>query len=115
MQTLNNETRKIDETTDVLSFPNLENVFNKKINKKTYPMDVNPHTKRVLLGDIVINVIKAGEQAKEYGHSTKREICYLFVHGLLHLFGYDHIDELDKKLMRAQEETILKKFKLKRD
>ena len=112
---LNKNKRNIDEVTDVLSFPNLENVFHEKINKKRYPMDVNPETKRIVLGDIIICLDKAKEQATEYGHSFNREVCYLFVHGLLHLLGYDHIDELDKNLMRGEEEYILSKFNLTRD
>ncbi|MGD9901361.1 MAG: rRNA maturation RNase YbeY [Spirochaetales bacterium] len=114
MQELNNRTRKIDRPTDVLSFPNLDDVFNKKINKKTYPMELDPKTNKILLGDVVINLDMAKEQADEYGHSLNREICYLFVHGLLHLLGYDHEDELDKNLMRGQEEAILTKFRLLR-
>lgn len=115
MQELNKKTRKIDATTDVLSFPNLENIFNKKIVKKAFKLDINPQTKKIFLGDIVINLNKAKEQAKEYDHSLTREICYLFVHGLLHLLEFDHEDELDKNLMRGQEELILSKFKLKKD
>ena len=112
---LNKEKRQKDEVTDVLSFPNLENVFHTKITKKTYPMDVNPDTKRIFLGDIVICLERAKQQATEFEHSLNREICYLLVHGLLHLLGYDHIDELDKNLMRGQEEFILSKFNLKRN
>ena len=111
---LNKQTRDIDEVTDVLSFPNLNNVFNARINKKTYPQDINPLSGRVVLGDIVINLNRAEEQAGDYGHSLNREICYLFLHGLLHLLGYDHIDEMDKNLMRGEEELILSKFNLKR-
>jgi len=114
MKELNEKTRKIDEVTDVLSFPNLENVFHHKISKKYYPNDINPLTKRIVLGEIVICLEKAKEQATEFGHSFNREVCYLFVHGLLHLLGYDHIDELDKNLMRGQEEYILSKFNLTR-
>jgi probable rRNA maturation factor len=68
----------------------------------------------VFLGDVIINLNKASEQAKEYNHSLSREVCYLFVHGLLHLLGYDHIEDKDKKLMRSKEELILNKFKLTR-
>ena len=114
MQELNLKTRGVDEATDVLSFPNLINIFNKTITKKDFPLDVNPENGKVFLGDIVINVDKAVSQALEYGHSTEREICYLFIHGLLHLLEYDHLNELDKNLMRTQEELVLSKFKLKR-
>jgi probable rRNA maturation factor len=61
----------------------------------------------VLLGDVVISVEKAIEQAKEYGHSLQRELAYLTVHGILHLLGYDHLEEKDKSKMRSREEEIL--------
>ncbi len=114
MQELNKETRGIDSATDVLSFPNLNDQFNKDINAKTFPDDVNPENGKVMLGDIVINLNRAEEQAGSFGHSLTREIGYLLVHGLLHLMGYDHVDELDAKLMFAQTERVLAKFKLKR-
>ena len=66
------------------------------------------------LGEIYISYDKCVEQAKEYGHSIKREFCYLAVHGLLHLLGYDHIKEEDKKIMRALEEEILDEYDIKR-
>ncbi len=114
MQELNNRMRNINETTDVLSFPALTNIFNRKIRRKDFLMDINPENNKVYLGDIVINLDRAQSQAVEFGHSQEREICYLFVHGLLHLLEYDHIEELDRNIMRAQEELILSKFKLKR-
>lgn len=114
MQELNNRMRGVNETTDVLSFPSLTNIFNKKIRRKDFAMDINPENNKVYLGDIVINLDRAQSQALEYGHSSEREICYLFVHGLLHLLEYDHMNELDKNIMRAREELILSKFKLKR-
>lgn len=115
IQQLNKERRNIDAVTDVLSFPNLEDVFNKKINKKNFPYDVNPENGKVDIGDVVINLNRAHEQAGSYGHSFTREVAFLMVHGLLHLMGYDHIDQMDANLMRAQEEAVLAKFKLKRD
>jgi rRNA maturation RNase YbeY len=66
------------------------------------------------LGDIVISGERAVEQAKDYGHSVEREIGYLTVHSVLHLLGYDHIDEEEKKIMRVREEEILEKINLKR-
>ncbi len=115
IQEINKQERNIDEVTDVLSFPTLNEVFNKEINKKTFPDDVNPENGKVDIGDVVINLNRAQEQANSFGHSFTREVAYLMVHGLLHLMGYDHIDKLDAKLMRAQEERVLAKFKLKRD
>lgn len=115
MRALNKEKRNIDASTDVLSFPNLTEQFNKKINAKNFPDDVNPENGKVMLGDIVINLNRAEEQAGSFGHSLTRELGYLLVHGLLHLMGYDHVDELDAKLMFAQTERVLAKYKLKRD
>lgn len=114
MAEINARTRNINEPTDVLSYPNLENVFNKKVNKKNFPNEVSPETHKIFLGDIVINLDRVKEQANSFGHSEDREMCYLLVHGILHILGYDHIDELDKSVMRAQEERILAKFNLKR-
>lgn len=114
MHELNKEKRNIDASTDVLSFPNLTNQFNREITKKNFPEDVNPENGKVMLGDIVINLNRAEEQAGSFGHSLTREIGYLLVHGLLHLMGYDHIDELDANLMFAQTERVLAKYKLKR-
>ena len=114
MQELNKRMRNVDEVTDVLSFPNLTNIFNIKIKRKDFPFDVNPENNEVILGDIVINLDRAVSQALEYGHSQEREICFLFVHGILHLLEYDHMNDIDKNLMRAQEEKILTKFKLTR-
>ncbi len=94
---LNSQTRGIDRETDVLSFPLGENG----------EYEVNYATDALLLGDIVISLPKALEQAQEYGHSTEREIAFLTVHSMLHLLGYDHIEEDDRVVMRAREEEIL--------
>lgn len=114
MREVNNRMREINEATDVLSFPNLNDVYNKKITKKAFESDISPDTKRIFLGDVVINLDRAKSQAQEYGHSIQRELSYLLVHSILHLLGYDHYDELDKNLMRAQEERVLAEFNLKR-
>ena len=68
----------------------------------------------LLLGDIIISRERAEEQAREYGHSFSREIAYLFLHGILHLLGFDHLEEEEKEEMRAREEEILNKFSLAR-
>ena len=115
IQELNKRMRNIDKVTDVLSFPNCEDVFNREITPKNFPYEVNPENGKVDIGDVVINLNRAEEQAGSYGHSFTREVAYLMVHGLLHLMGYDHIDPLDANLMRAQEEKVLAKFNLKRD
>ena len=114
IKNLNMSKRQIDKVTDVLSFPNLDNVYNNKISKKEYKLEINPETNKVFIGDIVICQDVANTQAEEFGHSINREICYLTTHGLLHLMGYDHIQETDKVIMRNLEEVILTKNKLAR-
>ncbi len=107
IQTLNKTFREVDRVTDVLSFPNL----NKKCDQKLTEFEAEKDEDGVLfLGDIVINKKVAYAQAKEYGHSRSREICFLALHGLLHLLGYDHIQKQDEKLMMKTAENILQKF-----
>ena len=103
---LNAQYRNIDKETDVLSFPLGENG----------EYDVNPETNACLLGDIVISVPKAMEQAEEYNHSLDREIAFLTVHSMLHLLGYDHVNGgLEAVRMREKEETVLTQLGLKRN
>ena len=68
---------------------------------------INPETDELLLGDIMISVDKVYEQANEYGHSPKREFAFLIAHSMLHLLGYDHIDEAERKVMEEKQEAIL--------
>ena len=68
----------------------------------------------LVLGDIVLSLERALEQSKEYNHSFEREASYLVVHSVLHLLGYDHMEELDKKIMRKREEDILSKLNIRR-
>jgi len=105
---LNKYYRGIDQETDVLSFPleEFELVEEDEINEV--------EEERVLLGDIVISLEKAMEQAQEYGHSFEREVAYLTVHGMLHLLGYDHMEEKEKKMMREKEEAVLAELNLSR-
>jgi len=110
---LNKKTRNIDKETDVLSFPNLNLKPMKKINIKDYKADINPETHQLMIGDIVICEQVAAENAEKYGHSYEREVCYLVLHGFLHLLGFDHETEEDKKIMRALEEAVLKKHKIR--
>lgn len=94
---INLEQRNIDAPTDVLSFPLGENGV----------YDKNPATGAYMLGDVVISMEKAAAQAEEFGHSLQREVGYLTVHSMLHLLGYDHLDEGPMKAqMRAREEAI---------
>ena len=110
---LNREMRNIDKVTDVLSFPSLDNIFGKKIEKKNFPYEVDEQG-NLFIGSIAICKKRAEEQAEEYGHGIKREMSYLAVHGLCHLLGYDHIEEDDKKAMRKMEEHILEKMGVSR-
>ena len=96
----NQEYRKIDEATDVLSFP----MFHKA------ELEVLNNPIPEVLGDIVISIEKVQEQAEEYEHSFERELSYMVVHGFYHLLGYDHIEEEDKKVMRQKEEMVLEKL-----
>lgn len=107
IKTLNRDNRLIDAVTDVLSFPMLDGIRNKIILKKDFPYDYDEDEKAIFLGSIAICKERAEEQALEYGHSLERELCYLFTHGLLHLFGYDHLTDEDKKEMREKEEQVL--------
>lgn len=108
IQELNRDYRNLDQATDVLSFP----IYEREEIEALLKDQEGPEL--ILLGDIIISMERAGEQALEYGHSLKREVAYLFVHGLLHLLGYDHLEEDEKKEMRTREEEILKSFSLAR-
>jgi probable rRNA maturation factor len=103
---INAETRGVDEVTDVLSYPNLTGI-SFPVKKSGYKGDTNPENGLISLGSIVVCYDKIAEQAELYGHGERRECRYLFLHGLLHLFGYDHADEADKTEMRAVEEAVL--------
>jgi len=105
---LNNETRNTDRVTDVLSFPMLEFSEPCVPEEKLHPWDYIPENNSVFMGDIILCKEKIEEQAIEYGHTFLRESVYLTLHGLLHLFGYDHIEENDKKIMREKEKEILR-------
>ena len=113
IRAINAASRNIDSPTDVLSFP----MFS--LTPGELPEDwseyIDPETGRVPLGDMCISLERALEQAVEYGHGIKREIGYLTVHSVLHLLGYDHLDEGPmKRQMRRQEETIMAQLMLTR-
>ena len=94
---LNKQYRNIDAPTDVLSFPMGENG----------EYDTNLETGAKILGDVVISVEKAVEQADAFGHSLQREIGYLTAHSVLHLLGYDHVENMEKVRMREKEEYVM--------
>lgn len=108
MQALNRETRNIDKVTDVLSYPTLDGVKGEILKKKEHFDLVEDGC--ILIGSIVLCEEKIKSQAKEYGNTYTQERNYLIIHGLLHLMGYDHIDENDKQEMRSKEKEILKKL-----
>lgn len=105
---LNREHRNIDRKTDVLSFPMLSDV------RSVEKTDIDPETGLVYLGDVVISVETAMRQAEEFGHSLEREIAFLTVHSMMHLMGYDHICESDRRIMRTHEEAVLDELNIKR-
>ncbi len=109
---LNKDNRNIDRVTDVLSFPSLDGIRGKLIDKKDYPLEYNKELKAIFIGSVVICEKRAREQAKEYGHSLEREYTFLTVHSLLHLMGYDHETEEDRKQMRELEKIIMDKLDL---
>lgn len=109
---INAQTRNVDKKTDVLSFPMLCEI--KPFTKENYMYDYDDNMLAVGLGSILICVEVAREQADEYGHGYERELSYLFLHGLLHILGYDHEDEFEKKEMRSAEEKILEKMGIRR-
>ena len=101
---INREMRQVDASTDVLSFPE----FDLRPGELPAPEDADPGTGLVPLGDMVISMEHVAAQAREYGHTRRRELSYLVVHSALHLLGYDHLDEGPQKAqMRAREEAIL--------
>ena len=114
---INNETRNIDRATDVLSFPMLDFEDKKVFNEMYLNYDFDETFKdgdELILGDMVLSLERALEQSEEYGHSYEREVSYLVVHSILHLLGYDHMEEDDKKRMRKREEEILNKLQIRR-
>ena len=116
IQQINLEQRGVDAPTDVLSFPMVE---------YAYPSDFtvleaddmnsfDPDTGELILGDIVISVDKVIEQAEKYGHDIKREYAFLIAHSMLHLFGYDHMDEVERENMELKQEEILTRLNITR-
>ncbi len=102
---VNREFRNVDRATDVLSFP-----LNELVPGEFDPEDCerDPETGNVLLGDMMISLERCAEQGEEFGHGFAREIQYLTVHSVLHLLGYDHVDEGPmKRQMRAREKAIM--------
>lgn len=114
---MNRECRKIDRETDVLSFPNVdferEGVF--EIDEDREADYFDPDSGELILGDIMISVDKVKEQAENYGHSLRREFAFLVAHSMLHLCGYDHMEEEEAKVMEAKQRDVLKGLGITRD
>lgn len=111
---LNNSTRNINKVTDVLSYPYTNLKVGEKLNTNEYKFFIDEKTGLLEFGDIYICSKRAEQQAKEYGHSLKREICFLFCHGMLHCCGYDHIVEKDAKVMEEMQNNVLTKLGITR-
>lgn len=106
MRTLNNTERGIDKVTDVLSFPSMDNIKGVVLRPEICRTEMDG--RYIFIGSIVLCDERIKIQAKEFGHSAVRERNYLIVHGLLHLLGYDHMTESDKREMREKEKEVLK-------
>ncbi len=113
IQALNRTYRNIDRVTDVLSFPALSLSAGEEIKQENYPLEIEDG--KLLLGSVAICKKRAREQAEEYGHSVRRELFYLAVHGILHCLGYDHETDEEKKVMREREESVMNALLLPRE
>lgn len=113
---INKEFRNIDRPTDVLSFPmlNYKTPGDFSFLDEEDNDDFNPDTGEAMLGDIIISVDKVLEQAENYGHSVEREYAFLITHSMLHLFGYDHMEEDEAKIMEEKQKDILHKMNILR-
>ena len=112
---MNRNFRQIDRATDVLSFPMVEYEQAGDFTSIEEQMDLfHPETGELMLGDIVISKEKVISQAEEYGHSVKREFAFLITHSMLHLFGYDHMEEEDRADMERMQKEILEQLQILR-
>ena len=113
---INREYRQVDRATDVLSFPTVTYPSGTHASQTPALLDqeYDPDLDAVFLGDLIISVDHARQQAHEYGHSEDRELCYLLIHGLFHLFGYDHMQEDERQVMRKMEEKALAAINMER-
>lgn len=112
---MNKNFRKIDRATDVLSFPMLDYEEAGKFDFLEDAMEYfNPESGELMLGDIVISKEKVIAQAEEYGHSIEREYAFLIAHSMLHLFGYDHMEETERIVMEEKQKKILEQLQILR-
>ncbi len=112
---LNKTTREIDKVTDVLTYPYVDLVVGKKLRVADYKANIDLETKLLTIGDIYICLDRAKEQAKEYNHSLRREVCFLLCHGLLHIAGYDHMNKQDEEQMTKLQEDIMTDLNITRE
>ena len=112
---LNLSTRGVDRATDVLSYPTTDILAGEVLDLTKYKYDIDPMDNTLLVGEIFICNEVAKAQAKKYNHSYRREFCFLFLHGVLHCLGYDHIEESDRLIMEQVQDMILNKCKITRD
>lgn len=105
MRRLNNATRGVDSVTDVLSYPTLEGIRGTVLRREEHLTELDGNY--LFIGSVMLCEERIKEQAEELGHSAERETTYLIVHGLMHLFGYDHLKRNDKKEMREKEKAAL--------
>ena len=113
----NKDFRNIDRPTDVLSFPMVDYDFPADFSLVNESPEgyLNPETDELLLGDIMVSVDKVYSQAEEYGHGIKREFAFLIAHSMLHLLGYDHIEDEERMVMEAKQEAILETLGITRN
>lgn len=113
----NKEYRNIDKETDVLSFPNIDYEVPGDFSdvEKHYEDYFDPDSGRLVFGDMIISAPKVLEQAEAYGHSAKREFAFLIAHSMLHLCGYDHMEEEERLEMEAHQKEILNALEIRRD
>lgn len=114
IRALNTEYRARDAVTDVLSFPAVDNPSRCRLNLAAFQTELDPETGLLNIGDIIICLPRAKQQAKEYGHSVKREVAFLALHSLLHLLGYDHIEQEDEQQMNNLQNEILDQLRITR-
>ena len=115
IQEVNREMRGIDRATDVLSFPSAEYERPADFDGLEEQDVFNPETGEYMLGDILISAEKVKSQAQEYGHSEIRELAFLTAHSMLHLMGYDHEDEEERRIMEERQEAILQRIGITRE
>ncbi len=113
---VNKEFRNIDRPTDVLSFPMIDYEAPSQFDElEDYMEYFNPETGELILGDIMISLEKAKEQAEEYNHSMEREVAFLTAHSMLHLCGYDHMEDEERLVMEDKQREILKELGITRE